>query len=55
MDTPFVDVRQLRIIDELGVKLEPLGILARKRMPECDELHQFSGLITADQIGVGVA
>ena len=32
-----------KIIDELGVELEPLGILARKRMPECDGLISSPG------------
>ena len=41
--------------DHLGIEEQPEGIVSRDLMPELDEPHQFSRLIGAGQVGVGVA
>ena len=55
MDAPLIDARHLRVVDELGVEVEPVGVAAGDGVPEFDEAHQFSGLVSADEVGVGVA
>jgi hypothetical protein len=55
VDASLVDRRQLSVIDELGIEMEPLRIVVRESVPEFDDTHQFSVLIAAGQIGVGIA
>src|SRR5512135_1893134 len=55
MDPTPVDAGQFRIGDRLAVEVQPLRIVARQAVPELDEPHQFSRLIGASQIGVGIA
>ena len=55
VDVPLVDARQLGVVDDLAVEVEPLGVGAGHLMPELDEPHQFAVLIGAGQVGVGVA
>lgn len=55
MDPTLVDTRQFRIRDHLTVEVQPLRVVSRDVLPELDEAHQFSRLIGAGQIGIGVA
>src|SRR5512142_1977809 len=55
VDAALVDAREFRVGDHLGIEEQPEGIVSRDLMPELDEPHQFSRLIGAGQVGVGVA
>jgi hypothetical protein len=55
VDASLMDARHFRVVDELGVEVEPLRVGARDGVPKFDKAHQFSGLISAGQVGVGVA
>src|SRR5512142_419890 len=55
VDATPVDARQFGIGDDLAVEVQPLRVLTGEGLPELDELHQFSGLVGAGQIRVGVA
>ena len=46
--------RQLGVIDDLAIEVEPLGVGAGHFMPELHEAHQLAVLIVAGQVGVGV-
>ena len=55
VDASLIDSRQLGVIDELGIEIEPLGVVIGEGVPELDEAHQLPGLIAPGQIGVGIA
>ncbi len=55
INASLINARHFRVVDELGVEVEPLGAAASDSVPKFDEAHQFSQLVGADQVGVGVA
>lgn len=54
-DAQCVDSVQLGVIDDLGVKIQPLGVLFGEGMPEHDEAHQFAVLLGSCDVRVGIA
>src|SRR2546425_608274 len=54
-DTALVQLRQLRIGYDLGIKVQPLGIDSGERLPKLDKLERFASLITPGEIRVGIA
>src|SRR5262249_14475712 len=54
-DGTLVDLGQLRVGDQLGVKVQPLRVVAGDGVPELDETNQLPGLVGAREVGVSVA
>lgn len=54
-DAALVQLRQLRIGYDLGIKVQPLGIDAGEVLPKFDKLERLTSLITPGEIRVGLA
>src|SRR5215813_4134210 len=54
-DAALVQLRQLGIGDDLGIKVQPLGIDTSELLPKLDKLERLASLITPGEIRVGIA
>src|ERR1044072_797981 len=54
-DAALVQLRQLRIGYDLGIKVQPLGIDAGELLPKLDTLERLASLITPSEIRIGIA
>ena len=54
-DAALVQLRQLRIGYDLGIKVQPLGIDSGEILPKLDKLERLASLITPGEIRVGLA
>lgn len=55
VDAAGIDPRQLGVVHDLGVDVEPSGVAPDDGLPEFDEAHHLRGLIGPGQVGVGIA
>src|SRR5262245_14110477 len=54
-DDALVQLRQLMIGYDLGIKVQPLGIDSGELLPKLDKLERLASLITPGEIRVGIA
>src|SRR3989449_4911732 len=54
-DAALVQLRQLGIGHDLGIKVQPLGIDAGERLPKLDKLERLASLVTPGEIRVSIA
>src|SRR4030095_5365495 len=54
-DAALVQLRQLRIGYDLGIKVHAWGIDAGAALPKLDKLERLASLITPGEIRVGIA
>src|SRR6476619_7540327 len=54
-DAALVQLRQLGIGHDLGIKVQPLGMASGERLPKLDNLERLASLVTPDEMRVGIA
>ena len=54
-DAALIDPGEFGIRGQLGVKVQPLRVAARDRVPELDKTDQLPRLVGPCEVGIGIA